>query len=129
MGKQKKNTDRDRERKRATEKILSIVDNLPYDATQECLMNVMLYNLIFHLIQKKKFVKQLSKEQKKVLEAQFFFHLTYFWVVNDRARNFKTFFKEYSKRNIICFNGFNFPQKMQFSKRYTSLRVLISSEW
>ena len=59
----------------------------------------------------------------------FFFHLTYFWVVNDRARNFKTFFKEYLKRNIICFNGFNFPQKMQFSKRYISLRVLISSEW
>jgi hypothetical protein len=75
MGKQKKKNDADRER--ATEKILSIVDNLPYDATQECLMNIMLYNLIFHLIQKEKFVEQLEEEQKKVLEAQFFFHLTY----------------------------------------------------
>ena len=78
MGKQKKKNDADceRERERATEKILSMVDNLPFDATQECLLHIMLYNSIFHLIQKKNFVEQMSEEQKKALGAQFFFHLT-----------------------------------------------------
>ena len=75
--------------------------------------------VILHLECKVNFVFVHQHNIESIFDPKiFFFHLTYFWVVNDRARNFKTFFKEYLKRNIICFNGFNFPQKMQFSERY-----------